>query len=431
MFNPFTKSQIIWLPILLLTVIFVISCGDDNDATTLIPAISSISPESGEYGDVVTITGTNLSDATSVSFNGTAATITSNTSTEIVTSVPDDASTGRITVITAGGTAVSTSSFTVEVVGAPTISSIAEFAAQAGDVITISGTELADIISASVGDVEATISNNTDTTVELTIGEGTTLGLSVVSVTTSGGTASTVVEDTPFYVIDLLDGAGDTFDRDTTVFTGGTADPEESTAFGWTGDPEGTLSTDAVAMPTPIDGNFFHMEGYSTEDLAGSYAAQIGGYAVPAGTWSDFFESTSPSDYYFNIQIHPGDLPDGYDQRIVGLRVRFDGGDARAEIQLSELTAAGYTADENGWYSLSFPVSELGGSGTMFTQAGTTWDDLPALDQFQRLAVVVRRNYGTGGSDGVQLTGAEGGVFYALSFDNIFISKGGPAYPLP
>jgi Ca2+-binding RTX toxin-like protein len=69
------------------------------------PTITSFDPTSGPVGTSVTITGTDLSGATSVTFNGMAATITSNTATEIVTTVPADATTGPITVTTAGGTA--------------------------------------------------------------------------------------------------------------------------------------------------------------------------------------------------------------------------------------------------------------------------------------------------------------------------------------
>jgi hypothetical protein len=48
-----------------------------------------------------------------VKFNGTTATITSNTATPIVTAVPAGATTGKITVTTAGGTATSATDFTV------------------------------------------------------------------------------------------------------------------------------------------------------------------------------------------------------------------------------------------------------------------------------------------------------------------------------
>src|SRR6266511_3924968 len=77
------------------------------------PTITSFTPTAGPVGTSVTITGTNLSGATSVKFNGVSVTITSNTATQIVTKVPAGATTGKITVTTAGGTATSATNFTV------------------------------------------------------------------------------------------------------------------------------------------------------------------------------------------------------------------------------------------------------------------------------------------------------------------------------
>lgn len=84
-----------------------------NPLGILIPHILSFSPTTGEEGDTVTITGVNFTDVTDVEFNGTPAVITSNTDTEIVCDVPSGATTGPITVITPGGTEISTSDFTV------------------------------------------------------------------------------------------------------------------------------------------------------------------------------------------------------------------------------------------------------------------------------------------------------------------------------
>jgi hypothetical protein len=69
------------------------------------PAITSLAPNSGVVGSSVTITGTNLTGATAVDFNGTVATaFTVNSATSITTAVPTGASTGSVTVTTPGGT---------------------------------------------------------------------------------------------------------------------------------------------------------------------------------------------------------------------------------------------------------------------------------------------------------------------------------------
>jgi hypothetical protein len=82
--------------------------------TSVTPKVASFTPLKGAVGAKVTITGANLAGATNVSFNGTPATITSDTATRIVTAVPAGATTGDITVTTAVGTATSATAFTVK-----------------------------------------------------------------------------------------------------------------------------------------------------------------------------------------------------------------------------------------------------------------------------------------------------------------------------
>jgi uncharacterized repeat protein (TIGR03803 family) len=70
-------------------------------------------PTSGKVGAAVTILGTNLAGATGVKFNGLAASFTVVSGTEIKTSVPVGATTGRITVTTPGGVLKSNIAFRV------------------------------------------------------------------------------------------------------------------------------------------------------------------------------------------------------------------------------------------------------------------------------------------------------------------------------
>ena len=77
------------------------------------PTISSFSPSSGAPGTAVTINGTNLSGVNGVKFNGTSATFNFISDTQVMSSVPAGATTGKITVTTASGIATSGSNFTV------------------------------------------------------------------------------------------------------------------------------------------------------------------------------------------------------------------------------------------------------------------------------------------------------------------------------
>jgi DNA/RNA endonuclease G (NUC1) len=78
-----------------------------------VPTISSFSPTSGSPGTSVTITGTNFTSSSAVSFNGTSAMFTVNSSTQITATVPSGASSGNISVTAPGGLATSSGSFTV------------------------------------------------------------------------------------------------------------------------------------------------------------------------------------------------------------------------------------------------------------------------------------------------------------------------------
>jgi uncharacterized repeat protein (TIGR03803 family) len=71
-------------------------------------------PTSGAVGAAVKILGTSLTGASSVMFNGTAATFTVVSASEITTTVPDGATTGTVQVVTPGGTLSSNVPFRVK-----------------------------------------------------------------------------------------------------------------------------------------------------------------------------------------------------------------------------------------------------------------------------------------------------------------------------
>jgi hypothetical protein len=80
---------------------------------TVTPAITSFAPTFGPVGTGVTITGTNFTGATGVSFGGRAATFTVSNSGTVTTTVPAGATTGHITVTTLDGAGTSADSFAV------------------------------------------------------------------------------------------------------------------------------------------------------------------------------------------------------------------------------------------------------------------------------------------------------------------------------
>jgi uncharacterized repeat protein (TIGR03803 family) len=92
--------------------------GANNDGTVFSLSVGlgpfvETQPAMGKVGTAVTILGTSLTGATSVTFNGTAATFTVVSASEVTTTVPAGATTGTVQVVTPGGTLSSNVPFTV------------------------------------------------------------------------------------------------------------------------------------------------------------------------------------------------------------------------------------------------------------------------------------------------------------------------------
>jgi hypothetical protein len=77
------------------------------------PTITNFSPNSGPVGTLVTIIGTNLSNPTGITIAGVSAIPISNNGTTLVAMVMPGATTGGVSVTTAGGTANGSGNFIV------------------------------------------------------------------------------------------------------------------------------------------------------------------------------------------------------------------------------------------------------------------------------------------------------------------------------
>lgn len=101
----------------LFTIIVLISCGKDDDGPKgPVVTVKSFSPEKGTAQTTVKLKGENfgtLFEEVEVYFNGAKATITSLSDSVLVTTVPQEASTGKIMVKVKGVSGVSATDFTV------------------------------------------------------------------------------------------------------------------------------------------------------------------------------------------------------------------------------------------------------------------------------------------------------------------------------
>ncbi|MFB6437378.1 IPT/TIG domain-containing protein [Streptomyces sp. NPDC056411] len=148
-----------------------------------------ISPNQGSTsgGTTVTITGTNLANATAVHFGSKLATITANTATSVTATSPSGSGTVPVTVTTPGGTSNPLSFFYV---GAPFKSGLSPDTGvtAGGNTVTINGTGLSTATAVHFGAVSATPTVVNDSQLTVTVPAGTAAGPVGVSVTTAGGT---------------------------------------------------------------------------------------------------------------------------------------------------------------------------------------------------------------------------------------------------
>src|SRR5207248_1023624 len=156
------------------------------------PTIPSFTPSSGPVGTSVTISGTNFNGATAVLFNSVSASFTVSSATAITATVPAGVSSGPISVTTSDGTASSAASFTV--INPPTISSFTPSSGPVGTSVTISGTNFNGATAVLFNSVSASFTVSSATAITATVPAGATSG--PISVTTSGGTASSAASFT-------------------------------------------------------------------------------------------------------------------------------------------------------------------------------------------------------------------------------------------
>jgi uncharacterized protein (TIGR03437 family) len=165
--------------------IILFSCRNEEDSKPASPSITSISVAKGVAGTSVTISGSNFgTDLTSISvlFNSAVATVTSATPTEIVVTVPPNATTGNITV-TVNGIKTIGPDFTIEYV--PVITAITPLMGIVGDTIAIAGQYFSPTTAENVvkiNETTATIISASATELKVKVPQGATTGKVSVAV---------------------------------------------------------------------------------------------------------------------------------------------------------------------------------------------------------------------------------------------------------
>jgi hypothetical protein len=151
--------------------------------------VSFVVRGTARIGKTVEILGQGFTGTTGVSFNGTAATFTVKSDTNLTATVPAGATTGAVTVTTPGGTLTSNLPFRVR----PQLLNFNPTSGAVGTQVTITGVSLTQTIGVGFGGVPATsFTVNSDTQVTATVPTGALSGH--IGITTAGGrTWSTAV----------------------------------------------------------------------------------------------------------------------------------------------------------------------------------------------------------------------------------------------
>ena len=174
--------------------------------TPSVPIVASVSPNEGPTagGQVVTITGTNLSAATEVEYGGeavtcagTIATCLVESATKIKATTPAHvAGTVDVTVTTPGGTSATSAADEYTFAEAPTVTALSLSQGPPNAEVTITGTSLGGATEVHFGAEEANgFTVDSATTIKAHSPLGCTTGTVDVTVTTPGGTSATSVAD--------------------------------------------------------------------------------------------------------------------------------------------------------------------------------------------------------------------------------------------
>ena len=248
-------------------------------------SVTAFTPTSGPAGTVVTITGTNLTGATSVTFGNTAATSFTVVSATTITATVGSGATGNVTVVTPAGTA-SLGTYTYGLIP-PSITGFTPTSATTNAKVIITGSNLSAVSNITIGGVVTDFSIISDSVIWADVGTGAT---GYVAVTGPGGTDSlagfTYVVPQPLAFTSFTPSTGTTGTNILIQGAGLSANPGVS--FGGVAATNITVESDTVIIATVGSG------------ASGSVSVTVGGetLSLPGFTYT---APTSPTQT--NIQL--------------------------------------------------------------------------------------------------------------------------------
>ena len=226
-------------------------------AVNTAPTIDGIAPSSGSTngGDSVTITGTNLTGTSGVTFGGVSGTsLTVNSASSVTVTTPATTAGAKDVVLTTpNGSITSVGGFTY--FAAPTISSldVTSGPTVGGTSVVITGTELAATSSVTFGGTAATITARSSTTVTVSTPAKSAGTVDVIVTTTAGSvTSASAYEFKPFPIISLVSpNQGTVGGGQTITITGSNLADTTGVTFGGVPATGVTATSTSITLTTP------------------------------------------------------------------------------------------------------------------------------------------------------------------------------------
>ncbi|MFN5365485.1 MAG: T9SS type A sorting domain-containing protein [Bacteroidota bacterium] len=158
------------------------------------PSVTQITPSTGSTGTTITINGKNLDNVSAVKFNGqTASGLTIVNATQLKANLPSGGALTQVQLLSPCGT-------TTIPVATPTITMLSPGAGYPGTMITLTGTNLDQLTSASAGGVPAVILSRSATSARILVMPGAATGsVSVTNIASTATAPSSFTVNTSLY----------------------------------------------------------------------------------------------------------------------------------------------------------------------------------------------------------------------------------------
>lgn len=216
------------------------------------PSISGFSPGSGTAGTVVFISGSNFLNTTQVFFNDVPAVFSLLSSSQIQATFPAGGSTGKIKIITPGGTGISSTDFVL--IPPPLVSSFSPSSGPAGTLVWITGSNFSGATGVSFGNIPAAFTVVSSVSISATVPAGAQTGK--IQVTGPGGTGQSGTDFTyipgPF-ISSFSPASG--FAGQTLVLSGGNFTGASSVTFNGTAAAFSVINSGTIQATIPAGGS--------------------------------------------------------------------------------------------------------------------------------------------------------------------------------